>query len=457
MTLPTAGNVLSASGSYGDASALITPTLTLPGVGKVLTGTQYGTSGNGSTGTLTLPLASNVLSGSGTYGDPGAAMTPTLDTSAIKIRPTAPTITSTAFNFTPDRVTLNWSAVTGASGYIVLMRSGSAVSWTPADFTSYTTGSYGSDTMIYAGSSTTVTYNTPVTAGTTYYFALYSYETNHVYSYLPTTKTLLSCAGLAGGTWIPVPGDSVYSTNGFCVMKYIPSSNGGVATSRSGYAPWVSITQTAAATTCSSLGTGYHLITNPEWMTIAANLANVAGNWSNGVVGSGTLSRGHSDNSPASACAADANDANAWVNTNCTGQTQGALAFNVRRTQFLSNNEVIWDIGGNVWQWVDYYNLNDKPYQLNNWVEYSAMGAGSTTTPRSHLVPKNSVQSWWNDSWNSAQSIGQIYPSVNGTGGALLRGAGWGDGAGAGPFAVFLGYAPSDTGSNIGFRCSWQP
>ena len=46
----------------------------LPAVGKVLTGTQYGVSGTGSTGTLTLPSANNVLSGSGTYGDP----TPTL-------------------------------------------------------------------------------------------------------------------------------------------------------------------------------------------------------------------------------------------------------------------------------------------------------------------------------------------------------------------------------------------
>ncbi|HYX32239.1 MAG TPA: hypothetical protein VE954_03945 [Oligoflexus sp.] len=44
--------------------------------GKVLIGTAYGTGGNGSAGTLTLPSAANVLTGSGTYGDPGSALTP---------------------------------------------------------------------------------------------------------------------------------------------------------------------------------------------------------------------------------------------------------------------------------------------------------------------------------------------------------------------------------------------
>ncbi|MEI6832484.1 MAG: hypothetical protein WCL28_00715 [bacterium] len=62
----------------GQTLAGVTGNVTLPAAGKVLTGITYGVSGTGSSGTLTLPSASNVLSGSGTYGDPGAAVTPSL-------------------------------------------------------------------------------------------------------------------------------------------------------------------------------------------------------------------------------------------------------------------------------------------------------------------------------------------------------------------------------------------
>ncbi|MCX6127636.1 MAG: hypothetical protein NTX25_01065, partial [Proteobacteria bacterium] len=88
--------------------------------------------------------------------------------------------------------------------------------------------------------------------------------------------------------------------------------------------------------------------------------------------------------------------------------------------------------------------------------EFTAM-TGSTTTPLAHLVPRNSSQSWWTDSWNSSQAIGKIYPGTNASGGALLRGASWYNGALAGLFAAYLDYAASNAGSGVGFRCAWQP
>jgi uncharacterized repeat protein (TIGR02543 family) len=270
-------------------------------------------------------------------------------------------------------------------------------------------------------------------------------------------KWTLTCNGLKGGAWVRVPGDPIYSTSDFCAMKYSASDVSKVPTAIPGSNPWVNINQTSAIATCATLGSGYHLVTNPEWMTVAANIAAQGSNWSGGSVGSGTLSRGHSDNSPTSACSADASDANGWVQTNCTGQTQGALAFNQRRTQNLSNGEVIWDIGGNVWQWIDYNNASDKPTPANGaWHEFTAM-TGTATTPMSHLVPLNSAQSWWDDTWNSAESIGKIYPGTNGSGGALLRGARWDGGSLAGPFAVNLSDAPSATYTSLSFRCVYQP
>ncbi|MEI6834004.1 MAG: hypothetical protein WCL28_08410, partial [bacterium] len=62
----------------GQSVAGVSGNVTIPAVGKVLTSTQYGVSGTGNTGTLTLPSAANVLSGTGTYGDPNALMTPAL-------------------------------------------------------------------------------------------------------------------------------------------------------------------------------------------------------------------------------------------------------------------------------------------------------------------------------------------------------------------------------------------
>ena len=34
------------------------------------------------------------------------------------------------------------------------------------------------------------------------------------------SRSPLNCTGLAGGTWVPVPGSSVYGNDSFCVMKY---------------------------------------------------------------------------------------------------------------------------------------------------------------------------------------------------------------------------------------------
>lgn len=265
----------------------------------------------------------------------------------------------------------------------------------------------------------------------------------------------IDCSGLIGGVWVPVPGDSIYGTKDFCVQKYAPANLTGVAVSQADTAPWVNISQTSAITTCSALGAGFHLITNPEWMTLAANLANVGINWSSGQVGSGTLRRGHSDNNPGNPCAANASDANAYVEGDCSGLSSGS--FTQRRTSYLSNGSVIWDIGGNVWNWISYNNSADKPTPAaDDWTEYTAV-KGSTTTPLAHLTPLNSSQSFWDNSWNSAQGIGQIYHGTNGSGGAMLRGARWDDGANVGLFAVYMSHSASDANPSLGLRCTWQP
>src|SRR5690606_16004219 len=101
--------------------------------------------------------------------------------------------------------------------------------------------------------------------------------------------------------------------------------------------------------------TGCHLITEAEWMTIAANVLSVPSNWNGGTVGSSYFFIGHSDNSPSSALIASNFDSDGYEGTgNYAGDTTvlaGVYGNSQRRTLVLNNGEVIWDLAGNVYEW----------------------------------------------------------------------------------------------------------
>ena len=380
--------------------------------------------------------------------------------SVTGIVPTTPIATPTGLAATfatgPDRMEVSWDDMS-VTGYLLIARDGAAVTWTPTNGQSYGTGSQGSDEVIYVGASQSSTHS-GVTAGNTYHYALYSYNANYYYSSVAATLTeeAAGCASLsAGGTWIPVAGDTDYSTADFCVMKYEAKNVSSAPESNAAGTPWVSISQTDSSTECDSLGASYDLISNPQWMTIAANLANVADNWSGASVGSGSLNRGHADGTPNNSLAADSDDNNACSGT---GQTCSASTWNLeRRTHKLSSGEVIWDLGGNVWEWTSYYNSGGRPNSGSGWTEYNNVTVDGAATLVTDLRPTNSLKSFWNDSWNSGQGIGQYYPETNGSGGALLRGGNWDDGSNAGVFTAALNLDPSYTSSSLGFRCAGAP
>jgi prepilin-type N-terminal cleavage/methylation domain-containing protein len=158
--------------------------------------------------------------------------------------------------------------------------------------------------------------------------------------YVNTTETQVNLSCPTG--YIKVPGNSLYQTKDFCVMKYeakaveisnptvglttpttgfntiannttaTTAANGrAIASVASGY-PIANISQTTAAQYCTDAGAS--LINNREWMTIARNIEAQNSNWYNPTptpvnqVGSGGLWRGHSDASPNNALAASTND-----------------------------------------------------------------------------------------------------------------------------------------------------
>lgn len=235
------------------------------------------------------------------------------------------------------------------------------------------------------------------------------------------------------GTWLIVPGNLAYHANDFCVMKYeakcsmadgqdcSTNSDTEAPVSRLDGTPWVSIDQADAKAECESLGEGFHLINNQEWMTIATNIANVGTNWTGGNVGDGQIKRGHSDDSPAEACAAPSDPLLNVVENDCTNQANTADDLIEQRTHILSNGEILLDLAGNVWEWTSNFHDNDKPHPDSRapdgaWYEYTFPIVGTSTFPITDLIPQIARD----NNWDSTQSIGMFYPEANGTGGGLL-------------------------------------
>ncbi len=272
----------------------------------------------------------------------------------------------------------------------------------------------------------------PSGTGTGYYVTTNNAGTN---AYIVQGLKEINCPE----NWIGVPGNSMYGTQDFCVMKYEakceesatgacgnPGTN--LPVSQVAHTPWVSISQVNSKNRCEAIGA--RLITNNEWMTIARNIEIQAENWTGAVVGGGSIFRGNSW----SAAATDASDPLTGVNT---------------RTHTLSNGEVIWDMAGNVFTWTD--NIIDatkRPVGNGaNWVEWT------TVTDYGDLNYNITRSS--NSTWNSTQGIGQYIEGSSGTGDrAFLRGANWNHGLLAGIFTLRLDTSTTHPSASVGFRCS---
>lgn len=231
-----------------------------------------------------------------------------------------------------------------------------------------------------------------------------------------------------------VTGNPGIGTNDFCVMVYEAKNISGVATSEPNTSPWVSITALQAKTLCTNLGARFDLISNPEWMTIARDIESSASNWPSGSVGSGCLTAGN----------VGTNNACAYIN--------GAIDFGGSRNPLashtLSNGSVIWDLSGNVAEWVDWTlggDFNEGP---------TTCVAGATqlnTVSCSGLLPDDYLPQ--DTSLSTANCIGNF------NGGSF--GAAWRGGVysmtctGAGLYDLAF-QSPSYSAAALGFRCVYR-
>jgi hypothetical protein len=300
--------------------------------------------------------------------------------------------------------------------------------------------------------------------------------------------------------YIPIPGDETFGTLDFCVMKWEAKAykNAGVdegfniegcsqdcevanwaplyhpETNTTGFRPvssatakpWRMIDQDQARNACSNLGSGYALISNLEWMTIAHNIYKVDSNWSSGKMGEGALNGGHSNDSHfKSPC--DGHIANVYLDC-ATPLPDASTNWDQKRTHTLSNGEVIWDMAGNVWNWVD-WNIRpiDKAFisssapvnpdgaPARGWREWSTLYKygekirdGDPMATLMWLSPEPSS--------SSAMGIGRYFAGNNSSGGAALRGGDCYDGTHTGVFALNLLHASNYTNWMFGFRCVFR-
>lgn len=236
---------------------------------------------------------------------------------------------------------------------------------------------------------------------------------------------------------------------GFCVMQYEARNVSGVATSIASGTPYVNITQTQAAAACSALGSGSHLITNAEWMTLARDIEATASNWSSGTVGTGNLARGWTANTA---------DGDTWTNTAVAPTTDASCLYNAgantcgatgtflyRRTHTLSNGQIIWDMSGNVYEWT--HDICTTGTGIGYW-----QGAGWIEWTDSSLSDYEKIIAGPAGNYNATNGAGRYY-GCSANGNAFLRSGRWDYGSYAGVFGLNLYSAPSRSDTYVGFRC----
>lgn len=262
--------------------------------------------------------------------------------------------------------------------------------------------------------------------------------------------------------YIFVYGNSALGTNDFCVMKYEAKNIGGVATNQADGTPWVSITQTDAI--AAAAASGGHLITEAEWMTIAADVLSVKYNWSGGAVGSGYVYQGHVNESPAGALEASADDSNGLFGI--TGGTGTASGTNSQRTLLLSSGDIIWDFSGNVGEWTQQAVglathttsqigvSGDLAFTWREWnlgsLSMGNLGANSRPSALASTAGLSDIVNW-----DASKGIGRVYANyADVSARAFRRGGDWGPASNPGVLALTLNSLASYEGTHIGFRVS---
>ncbi len=256
--------------------------------------------------------------------------------------------------------------------------------------------------------------------------------------------------------FIPVPGSARYAQPGFCVMKYEAKIVAGKAVSQPEGVPATNINYEDAESLASQACEGCHVMTNREWMTLARNVISQPDNWVSGRVGNGIMYKGSSFSSSYGASATN-NDSDGYF-----GLFPGYNDYE-KRTLLLSNGQTIWDLAGNVEEYVKVSNsgsgvyftlkpeLSPYPYSVYLW---DSLNTGSTSITPSPFPVNMSIGSIDNSS-SYEQGLGLfdgILSSSFPENGAFVRGGSYFNGFSGGLLSLRITNLDSRQRITTGFR-----
>ncbi len=201
----------------------------------------------------------------------------------------------------------------------------------------------------------------------------------------------------------------------FKVGKYLASKNEDGQIVVNGGKPWVMHSYDEARSAYEAAG--YKLITETQWLALAWDISQQDCNWTKGKVGKGKIFRGLHKGTVDCAQSAD------FVSPKKSE----------RRTLTLSNGEEIFDLAGNVWEWV----FDDVQGDHDGIVAARVTNA----SPSLSTAPYPSLKKGMG--WRPEHSWG---------GCAMIRGGNWYYAATSGVFALSLYYLRSYAYTGIGSR-----
>ena len=210
--------------------------------------------------------------------------------------------------------------------------------------------------------------------------------------------------------------------------------------------PWRNATQVHAYAMCRSLGPGFDLMANREWMTVARDAELQGANWSGGAPGAGRLVEGNTDGSEVLSVS-DPNDE--YSDTGNSAADAPGAGWEQRRTLHLGNGTVLWDLPGSMQEWVD-WTLGpplDGPPSPCAGAELNAFTCAGYV-----YDDFNSTTG----TYDSQQGVGWV---LGGSGNAARRGGQHTDRVlgYAGIYALNMNRFTGDTFPATGFRCVYRP
>jgi hypothetical protein len=225
----------------------------------------------------------------------------------------------------------------------------------------------------------------------------------------------------------------------------------------------------------------YALTSNPEWMTMARDIESVAVNWTSEIVGEGCIKQGNINQDYL--CNGIQSGFNG-TNFNIYAVPSGLTSSTDQLAKLIfSNGEEIWDLTGNLSEWVDW--LPNNGATAVSWATRAHQSGDYYAVEFNNLDTNIDItDQMFPDSWspldgslNGANGVGRYFGlqrDLVQPGGAAIRGGAYNlAGQHSGIYGLHVGYhmtletwswfsgfpsfVAGRSPNNVAFRCVWRP